>query len=206
MKPVHNIFVAIIVIAFCLQACQESPTATADIGSSTGIDLSAKPNCEVDPSHPSCGDDDGEAEQSQYDFFFSGDIGGTSTGPGDASKGQIAGAINDLDTTFLNTAFGGDCFVAAPTLEMGSIALTLNGQGQIDAGSTFRAFGTDGSEVRYKLTMTGPVESGDWLPTATSVVRLNTWIVVHDSGKGKKIACEGNGAFDDATVTVTLVQ
>lgn len=201
-----NVFKGLAISAFTavtLFACQE-------VDSPVSPDFDFSFVAHHSNGHGGGGGNGGGNGGGEPDPVFSVDIAGEVSGSADATesiKDQIVANPFTLDITAIRDALGSVCFPNAAYTSV--LALTRSSQDPdvVDVQMVFRAKGTDGTtDVKYALSMSGALQGDTWLPSGTSTIDLGAgspdWTIGHDSGKGKNLACFGDGELE-ATVTVT---
>lgn len=198
------------VVGLVAAACQDSGmTSLLDPVGERGLSPAAPPD-KCDP-WPACKDGGGGGAQANFDVEVSGDVSGGPAPAHSSVEGQIVADLFTLDISTIAAAVpnGATCFPDGAYTSV--LALTQSSQDAdvVELAIVFRAKGTDGSDVKYGLTISGSLGGDAWLPTGTSTIDLAAgspdWEIGHDSGKGKRVACSGSGELGAGTVTVTAL-
>lgn len=199
-----NVFKGFVIGAFVaptLFACQEVDSPVSPAAELTFVAHHSN-------GHGGGGGNGGGEPDPTFAVDIAGDVSGTADATG-SIKGQIVANPFTLDISAIAAAVpnGATCFPAGAYTSV--LALTQSSQDPdvVDVQMVFKAKGTDGTtDVKYALWMSGALQGDDWLPTGTSTIDLGIgspdWTIGHDSGKGKNVACTGEGELA-ATVAVT---
>lgn len=131
--------------------------------------------------------------------------------PTKLSSTQVVALGMPLDLGFFVDKFtktdGSNCF--GPSFKFdGALAINLekkNTPTKAVASYFFGALGKDKTtEITYHLQMFGTI-TGDWLPSGTATIALDSWEMKFDTKGGKKQACTGKGqGLASTTITVTF--
>jgi len=163
-------------------------------------------------THPHCNDvveDDGSVT-ARIDFRVMGDISGPQCANikihngtkilGTNSSPKITLDMSFFDVGSLFDGFGDECFSAIHT---GDLIITENNDGTARAQFFFPALARDETTVvKSTVLMDGGFFNGPWPPNDGGITTVefdgmssNSWTMTVE-GKGKKIACTGEGQFD----------
>ena len=96
------------------------------------------------------------------------------------------------------TCFNGGIFTARFAILVRKNDLP-NVRGDFEA---FVAKGSDGTTVKYGLSLSGEVKEGNFSPTDPDITKItwNTFVMFHSKGPGSAVACTGTGELTSETV------
>lgn len=190
----------------------------------------AKPDCGLNPGHPSCKSDDSDSDSG--DGTFSVDIDGPVTGASDADwlasfggkksignnePGAGPGNIGVLDLAFFEGFFTApdpsfdECFTGSGELNQGIIQQGKRGTAEGLFWFTGQADDAASTPVLYLLKVFGVFASGDWPPVNTddiTTLTMDNWQMgVENVGRTiKSNSCIGEGNFDADSLSIKVTR